>query len=111
MSVIATICALLDTQIDPQKSAMTTPILALLTFLYFATNGVADTCYVRASDQIAAQPSPGWSACNNTQGQADGVKLCCMSTSTCGEDSICRTSDSGGGSVSFSCASSLTSLC
>lgn len=70
----------------------------LLLFALLATTFAADgqSCYWRSQSQIISEPS-GWFACNNTDTEAGGAQLCCLNGAYCGEDSICHTSDSGGG--------------
>ncbi|KAF2716044.1 hypothetical protein K431DRAFT_308099 [Polychaeton citri CBS 116435] len=73
---------------------------ALLALLAFAHVALSQSCYWRSNDQTTVV-SDGWFACNNTQTTADGAQLCCLNGASCGEDSICYTPTSSGGSGWF----------
>ena len=72
---------------------MLTYVLSAIAF--FALSVSADSkhnCYWRRLDQVVIEDQ-GWFQCNNTQQTSGGAQLCCKDGDECGQDSICRTSD------------------
>lgn len=57
------------------------------------------TCYWRSSNKVGTPTD--WSPCPNTEKSPGGAELCCINGAQCGEDSICHTQGSDGGSGWF----------
>jgi len=57
------------------------------------------TCYWRSSSNVGTPT--GWFPCPNTEKTPGGAELCCLNGAQCGEDSICHTQGSDGGSGWF----------